>query len=179
VADGFYEWIRPEDRKQPRVPMHYSLDVGESFAFAGLCTTWRPPDGGEELRSCTILTTTANAVVAPVHDRMPVILSDVELRAAWLDPDISADELLELLRPLDAERLSVRPANPVVNSARHEGPDCLGVPAAPFSDRIAASVARKRRRSSGSSRVPGNFLTARKTGSLSRWVLPWHDRANT
>jgi putative SOS response-associated peptidase YedK len=125
LADGWYEWLRAEDRRQPRVPMHYSLPGGEPFAFAGLWTTWRPPDGGERVGTCTILTTRANAVAAPVHDRMPVVLDGDDARAAWLDPSLDAGGVGELLAPLPDARLRVRPANPLVNSVRNDGPQCL------------------------------------------------------
>ncbi len=72
LADGFYEWrLDPDGKKRP---VRYTLDDGAPFGFAGLWTSWRDPESGESLRSCTIITTTANELVAPVHDRMPVIL---------------------------------------------------------------------------------------------------------
>ena len=80
VADGFYEWMKAEDPKQPRQPWHFTVDGGEPFAFAGICTRKEWEDAGERgaeggwLYSCTIVTTTPNEVVSKVHDRMPVIL---------------------------------------------------------------------------------------------------------
>ena len=83
VADGFYEWMKAEDPKQPRQPWRFTVDGGEPFAFAGLCTRkeWDDPeergvDPDGYLYSATIITTTPNAVVKPVHDRMPAILSE-------------------------------------------------------------------------------------------------------
>ena len=90
VADGFYEWMVAEDPKQPRQPWRFTVDGGEPFAFAGLCTRkqWdeeeRRVDDGY-LYSATIITTTPNAV-AKVHDRMPAILPGAEAEAAWLAP---------------------------------------------------------------------------------------------
>ena len=82
VADGFYEWMKAEDPKQPRQPWRFTVDGGEPFAFAGLCTRKQWDDAEERgvdpdgyLYSATIITTTPNAVVKPVHDRMPAILS--------------------------------------------------------------------------------------------------------
>jgi putative SOS response-associated peptidase YedK len=129
LADGYYEWQRPEDPRQLRWPVHFSLDGGEPFCFAGLWTRWRSPDG-ELVRSCTIITCDANAITPPVHDRMPVILADPEAWQCWLDPAFDAQAARELLVPLPFERMVVRPANPILNSARHEGPDCLAALAA-------------------------------------------------
>jgi putative SOS response-associated peptidase YedK len=107
LADGFYEWVAAEDPKQPREPLRFSLAGGGSFCFAGLWTTWR-----ESVRSCSVLTTTANELVAPVHDRMPVILAEPSAWEAWLDPALSAADLAALLAPLPAGALEVERANP-------------------------------------------------------------------
>src|SRR6185436_7275654 len=72
LADGFYEWrLDPDGKKRP---VRYTLRDGEPFGFAGLWTIWRDPESKEPLYTCTIVTTTANALVEPVHDRMPVII---------------------------------------------------------------------------------------------------------
>lgn len=126
LADGWYEWQRPEDPKQPRRPMHFSLDGGEPFCFAGLWTCWTAPER-KVVPTCTILTTDANDLARPIHDRMPLVLSEPAGWQAWLDPLLDGPTVSELLVPLPSERLSIRPANPVVNSGRHEGPDCLRV----------------------------------------------------
>jgi len=124
VADGFYEWLRPEDRRQPRVPFRFTLADGEPFAFAGLWTPGRLD--GEPIESATILTTSANSVVAPVHDRMPVILAGPEAETAWLSPELDAAAAKALCVPLAAERMIVTPANPLVNKAGgDEGPELL------------------------------------------------------
>jgi putative SOS response-associated peptidase YedK len=120
LADGFYEWIASEDPKQPRLPVHFSLADGSSFSFAGLWTTWRG-----ELRSCTVVTTAANELIAPVHDRMPVVLADPAAWEAWLDPTLDAAAVAPLLAPLPADAMRMAHANPVVNAADYEGPDCL------------------------------------------------------
>ena len=94
VADGFYEWMKAEDPKQPRQPWRFTVDGGEPFAFAGICTRKEWEDAEDRgfddgwLYSCTIVTTTPNEVVAPVHDRMPAILPSAEAEAAWLRPDL-------------------------------------------------------------------------------------------
>jgi putative SOS response-associated peptidase YedK len=129
LADGYYEWQKPEDPKQPRRPLHFSLDDGEPFCFAGLWTRWSAP-GGELVPSCTIVTCEANELARPIHHRMPVIMPDPEAWEAWLDPTVSATAARELLVPLASERMTVQAANPIVNSARHEGSDCLAALAA-------------------------------------------------
>jgi putative SOS response-associated peptidase YedK len=137
LADGFYEWRPgPDGRKQA---FHITRGDGGLFSFAGLWSIWRhrtdEPATGEldrsrELRSCTILTTTANEVVAPLHDRMPVILPR-PAEEVWLDFSTPAPALHELLRPLDPDDTVVRPVGPAVNDVRYDGPECLEPPAPP------------------------------------------------
>jgi putative SOS response-associated peptidase YedK len=122
VADGWYEWLRPEARKEPRTPFLYRVDDGGPFAFAGL---WDPGRG--EPSAC-ILTTTANAVCRPVHDRMPCVLSGADAEAAWMSGAVDVAAALELLRPLEDDRVTAVPANPAVNKAGIEGPDLLLMP---------------------------------------------------
>jgi putative SOS response-associated peptidase YedK len=129
LADGWYEWQKPEDPKQPRRPVHFSLESGEPFFFAALWTRWDAPDGAI-VPSCTIVTCDANELARPIHDRMPVILAGPESWEAWLDPAVDATAARELLVPAPAELMMARPANSVVNSARHEGPECLAALAA-------------------------------------------------
>jgi putative SOS response-associated peptidase YedK len=124
IADGFYEWQRTEARKHA---FHITAEGRSLFAFAGLWAVWHGPRD-EVLRSCTILTTAANSAVAPLHDRMPVILPR-EAEAAWIDPATSPAELFELLGGLSASRTRVRAVGPAVNDARHDGPECLAEPA--------------------------------------------------
>jgi len=139
VADGFYEWMKAEDPKQPRQPWRFTVDGGEPFAFAGICTRkeWdEEEDRGFDdgwLYSATIVTTTPNKVVAPVHNRMPAILATPEAEAAWLRPDLSLEDALALLGPLDAGRMASAPANPQLNKVGKgmgEGPELLVAPQA-------------------------------------------------
>ena len=120
LADGFYEWIAAEDPKQQPQPLRFSLAGGGSFCFAGLWTTWR-----HTVSSCTVITTTANELVAPVHDRMPVVLTDPDAWEAWLDPDLDSGAAAALLAPLPADALAVARANPLLNHPDNEGPECL------------------------------------------------------
>lgn len=96
--------------------------------FAGLWTTWRGAED-ERVASCTIVTTAANELVAPVHDRMPVVLADVASWEAWLDPALDAGAVGPLLAPLAAERMAVAAANPAMNSPDYDEPDSLVAPA--------------------------------------------------
>jgi putative SOS response-associated peptidase YedK len=129
LADGWYEWQRPEDPGQPKRPLHFALARGDLFCFAGLWTRWRAPDG-RVVASCTIVTCAATELVRPIHDRMPVVFAGPELWQAWLDASLDGPAARELLFPLPSAELVVRPANPVVNSALPQGPDCLALPAA-------------------------------------------------
>ncbi len=121
VADGFYEWQKQGRSKQP---YHITLKSGEPFGFAGLWDTWTAPDG-EAIRTCTIITTDANDLLKPIHDRMPVILAR-EAEDIWLDPTIQDPvRLLPLLKPYPAEEMECYPVNPLVNNPAHDGPECL------------------------------------------------------
>lgn len=116
-ADGFYEWHRSPDGRQP---FYITSAGGAPLAFAGLWSTWRDPATGLALLSCSILTTTPNELMAPIHDRMPVILAP-EAWDTWLDPATDPGELQALLRPSDADLLAYRVAL-LVNSVRNQGP---------------------------------------------------------
>ena len=122
VADGFYEWrTDPDGRKRP---VHYTLAAGEPFAFAGLWASWRDPQADAWLDSCTIITTAANRLVAPVHDRMPVILPRAA-EAAWLDPELDPAAVDALLVPYPAEQMHAAEASLLVNSVKNDGPELL------------------------------------------------------
>ena len=122
LADGWYEWLREERPRGARTPFRYTVDGGEPFAFAGL---WgRRRIGGELVASATIVTTRANGVCAPVHDRMPCVLAGPDEEAAWL---AGADDP-ELLEPCGDARVTAAPANPAVNRAGVEGPELLQPP---------------------------------------------------
>lgn len=121
IADGYYEWLKPEKRGEPRQPFWFQVDAGAIFAFAGL---WTPAKvGGQWLHSCTLLTCSSalNRVAAAIHDRMPVILADEDSQVAWLDGSLDARAALELCGPLPASRLSSKAANPAVNKAGTDG----------------------------------------------------------
>jgi putative SOS response-associated peptidase YedK len=129
IATGYYEWLKPERRGQPRQPFHFQVDGGAIFAFAAL---WTPAKiDGEWIHSISLLTcdSSPNRTAAAIHDRMPVILADPEARHAWLDESVG-EEALELCVPLPEQRLSAMPANPAVNKAGDlDGPELLIPPA--------------------------------------------------
>jgi putative SOS response-associated peptidase YedK len=106
-ADGFYEWKKEGNRK---IPYYFFLKSGKPMGFAGLYETWITPDH-KPVKTCTIITTQANPVVLPVHDRMPVIVPQ-DQRDLWLNPEIKdASKLLDILKPSPAEELACEPAN--------------------------------------------------------------------
>jgi putative SOS response-associated peptidase YedK len=130
LADGYFEWLKPERRGQPRQPFHFQVDGGIPFAFAAV---WTPAKvDGEWVHSVALLTCDArpNGVARAIHDRMPVILADPAAQRAWLDHDLGAEEALALCGALPAERLSAKPANPAVNKVDDapEGPELLRAP---------------------------------------------------
>lgn len=119
---GFYEWQKQENgRKQP---MYIHPSGGASFfAAAGLWELWHSPDGSE-LRSATLLTTIPNELMAPIHNRMPVLLSPDDYEA-WLNPDTPLPVLQALCKPYQQDQMSTHPVSSYVNSPRNEGPDCF------------------------------------------------------
>jgi putative SOS response-associated peptidase YedK len=126
-ADGFYEWA---GGRGPRQPYHIRLADGAPFGIAGLWERWSGPDGGV-IESCTLLTTAANARLAAVHDRMPVIL-EPEAFERWLDPAVREPERLrDLLRPLPPERVALHPVSRRVNDPRNDDPGCVAPVDAP------------------------------------------------
>jgi putative SOS response-associated peptidase YedK len=124
-ADGFYEWLRTGKAKQP---FHFHVRDGKLFGLAGIWETWHKPSDGEVVETVAILTTEANELVRPAHNRMPVILQP-QYYDEWLDPKLQDVAALQpMLRPYPAEEMEARPVSDYVNNARHEGPECLDPP---------------------------------------------------
>jgi putative SOS response-associated peptidase YedK len=123
IADGFYEWQQRPGK--PKLPWHVTRADGAPFAFAGVWAVWHGPGAEEGLRTCSIVTTAANAALADVHPRMPVILGDEDEELAWLDPATPEPALHELLAALPEAMTARRAVGPAVNDARHDAPDCL------------------------------------------------------
>jgi putative SOS response-associated peptidase YedK len=121
-VDGFYEWNKAGGTRQP---LHFRRKDGELFGFAGLWEEWQSPDGSP-LRTCTIITTEANGVVAPYHDRMPVILTDEEGIALWLDESVrAAKDVLPLLVPYPDAEMEVYAVSRRVNSPAMDIPELI------------------------------------------------------
>lgn len=121
VADGFYEWRRTPAGKQPYL---IRLKSREPFGFGGLWSHWTGADGSE-IRSCAILTTAADAVMRPIHDRMPVIIPKARI-AEWLDHDrYEPARLAEFFVPAEDIRLEAFPVSTFVNSPANDSPECV------------------------------------------------------
>ncbi len=119
-ADGFYEWQRVGKIKQP-----YCFEVGnaETFAFAGIWDRWKDPSGNW-VKTCSILTTTPNAVTSPVHNRMPVIL-DPDSYDLWLDPGMQdASAVSEMLKPYGAQFMRRYPVSTRINHVVNDDEEC-------------------------------------------------------
>jgi putative SOS response-associated peptidase YedK len=119
-ADAFYEWQRSGKAKQPYC---FEVNDGDLFAFAGLWDRWKDPSG-QWIKSCSILTTTPNAVTSPVHVRMPVIL-DPDNYDLWLDPGMTnVGAVSEMLKPFDARKMRSYPVSPRVNHVANDDAEC-------------------------------------------------------
>ncbi|MEA3337805.1 MAG: SOS response-associated peptidase [Chloroflexota bacterium] len=120
LADGFYEWQKTSGGK---VPMRIVLKSGDPFAFAGLWETWTPPEG-DPLRTFTIITTTPNELLAPIHNRMPVILQK-EHEAIWLDDAAEPTIWLDMLRAYPAGEMTAYPVSTLVNRPVNDDPSVV------------------------------------------------------
>lgn len=118
---GFYEWQRNPDGRT-KTPMYIALKSGATFAFAGLWESWHSPEG-QRIQSCTIITTEPNDLMAPIHNRMPVILQ-ADAYNLWLDPAERTD-LQDHLVPYSAQEMAAYPVSTLVNSPTNDMPDCL------------------------------------------------------
>lgn len=135
-ADAFYEWQRRhgrDGRPAGKLPYAVRRRDGAPMAFAGIWEVWRDPDdpGAEPLRTCAIVTTAANKLMAPIHDRMPVIL-EAESWDAWLDPGTDMAVVEGLLVPTRDGILEAYPVSTLVNKVSNDGPQLLDpLPAPP------------------------------------------------
>ncbi len=121
AADGFYEWARSGKQRQP---FYFQRAERQPFGLAGLWETWQSPTG-DQIESCTILTTSANALMAPIHQRMPVILAP-EAYEEWLRaPAERAQDLAGTLAPCPEDWLDVYPVDPMVNRPDCDTPACI------------------------------------------------------
>ncbi|MBC6934351.1 MAG: SOS response-associated peptidase [Chloroflexi bacterium] len=120
-ADGFYEW---QARNGGKAPLFIHLGERELFGMAGLWEVWHSPEG-DEVRTCTILTTDANDFMQPIHNRMPVILrrDDYDL---WLSPDEPPSAALQaLMKPYDPAPMRAYEVSKMVNRPGNDTPDCI------------------------------------------------------
>ena len=119
-ADAFYEWKRNGASKQPYC---FEVNDGEMFAFAGLWDGWKNAEG-QWIKTCTILTTTPNAVTSAIHDRMPVML-DRESYDLWLDPGMqNVAAISEVLKPYDARLMRCYPVSTRLNRVANDDEEC-------------------------------------------------------
>ena len=120
-ADGFYEWLKLSTVKQP---VRIVLKTREPFAMAGLWEHWTSP-ANEQVLSCTIITTAANELLQPIHERMPVILNRAD-EGRWLDPTVTDPVVLVgMLKPYPSELMEFYSVSRSVNSPVHDEPDCI------------------------------------------------------
>jgi putative SOS response-associated peptidase YedK len=123
IADGFYEWRRLPDGKR-KTPMYVHLREDRPFGFAGLYENWKSKEG-QVLQTCTIITTRPNELVAPIHNRMPVIIAP-DKRGLWLDKDVQdPNTLMPLLNPYDPREMEAYEVSRKVNSPNYNEPDCI------------------------------------------------------
>ncbi|HOI66107.1 MAG TPA: SOS response-associated peptidase [Thiomonas arsenitoxydans] len=119
-ADGFYEWQQPSGKQ----PFYIHRPDGQLLAMAGLWEHWMPPGATELLLTFTILTTEANDVMRPLHDRMPVVLEGDDV-GLWLDSGSKAEKLQALMRPKREVDLDAYPVSKAVNNVRKDAPTLL------------------------------------------------------
>jgi putative SOS response-associated peptidase YedK len=123
LTDGYYEWKSVPGSKT-KVPHFIHLKAGKPFAFAGLWDEWQSPDGSS-IRSCTIVTTAPNKLMASIHNRMPVILNSKDY-AEWLEPlPQTAEKLNHLIKEFPAELMEAYPVTTLVNSPANDRAECI------------------------------------------------------
>ena len=120
-ADGFYEW---KGAKPPKQPFFIHKPDDSIFAFAGLWDRWRETEDSDPVESFTIITTTPNALLATIHNRMPVIVKRGDYQR-WLDPASRDDEVKSILAPYPEGELEAYPVSSHVNSPKNDDPDCV------------------------------------------------------
>ncbi|MFZ5909546.1 MAG: SOS response-associated peptidase [Chloroflexota bacterium] len=122
-ADGFYEW-KAQPGAKTKVPYFIHLASRQPFAFAGLWDEWHAPDGSL-VKSCTIITTAPNELIAPIHNRMPVILRPDDY-TQWMDTAPRTPEsLLPFIKPYPAEKMTAYPVSALVNSPQNDRAECV------------------------------------------------------
>jgi putative SOS response-associated peptidase YedK len=121
-ADGFYEWKRVQKGK---LPYYIYGSDGRPLALAGIWATWKDPESGDRIHTCSIVTGTPNGLVATLHDRMPVILDEANW-AAWLDRDLADRNALEALMGVYPDSgLAQHPVSTLVNKVENNFEECI------------------------------------------------------
>ncbi len=121
VADGFYEWQKLDDGSKQ--PFYITMKHGGPFCFAGLWETWGKDE--EYTETCTVITTEANEIMQPLHDRMPVILEE-EQYEMWLDPEFQDTQALEgQLKQYSSDQMLTTPVSTFVNKVANNTPECI------------------------------------------------------
>jgi putative SOS response-associated peptidase YedK len=115
--------MRGRKEGERKFPMRFKLKSGEPFTFAGLWDSWKQPDGNL-LRTYTIVTTGPNDVLLPIHNRMPVMLSDDDA-LKWLSVDEEIADALSLLKPYPADKMEGYDVSTLVNNPRNDSPECI------------------------------------------------------
>ena len=119
-ANGFFEW---DKRTKPGTPFHFHLENNKLFSFAGLWSKWKG-NNEETIISCTLITTNANSLISPIHDRMPVILQKENYKK-WLNPDSQIKEIKYMLESRIINGLEAHEVSRVVNSPSNDSADCI------------------------------------------------------
>jgi len=125
LADGFYEWkAENQGDRSVKTPMYIRLQSGKPFGLAGLWETWNSPDGSRIL-SCTIITTSPNSLMQPIHNRMPVIVPDGQI-SLWLNPgEVEPGDLQSILQPYPSEELVAYSVSRLVNDPANDVAECI------------------------------------------------------
>lgn len=122
-ADGFYEWKSVPGQKKKQ-PYFICLQQNMLFAFAGLWTSRKDADTGEQIKTCAIITTVSNQLIRRIHDRMPAIIGPGQY-SAWLDRHASVQFVLSFLRPFDSAGMQCYPVSTLCNSPANDIPACI------------------------------------------------------
>lgn len=120
-ANGFYEWQEVDGKKHP---LYIKLKDSSLMMFAGIWDHWKNPEG-EVIESFSILTTSSNDLIKPLHDRMPVIL-DSQYKDTWLDIQVSDPEQFKpFFKPYPSDQMEMYQVGDIVNSPRNDAPECI------------------------------------------------------
>jgi putative SOS response-associated peptidase YedK len=121
LADSLYEWRKNDD--DSKTPMRIQLKSKEAFAFAGLWDVWKTPEG-EWLKTCTMITGEPNELVAPIHNRLAIILAR-DAEREWINPANEVGHVLSLLKPYPASEMMVYEVSKRVNNVKNDEPELV------------------------------------------------------